>query len=218
MKKIISILLLAMLVLSFAACNDQTTTTENGNSINSTENNNNDNNSITDSSKSEAENSTSGNTETPSKGKNPFEDDFRDGVSCAILKDNAETKIALPEGFEFMDKSELAVAAEPGISTIMALLDDSAIRFTGGNSFDEYGILHVANEKDVEDVKNAVSEYLKAKREDALYRSYFPGEEYKLDEAEVKVYDQYVVYGMLSGDNRTALFSQIKNLLLLIEA
>ncbi|MBQ8911979.1 MAG: DUF4358 domain-containing protein, partial [Clostridia bacterium] len=114
------------------------------------------------------------------------------------------------------DKSELAVAAEPSISTIMTLLDDSAIRFTGGNSFDEYGILHVADAENVETVKKAVGDYLQAKKEDALYRSYFPGEEYKLDEAEVKVYGNYVVYGMLDGNNRTALFTQVKNLLLVV--
>ena len=158
----------------------------------------------------------SGTTDGSGQNNNPFKDSYRNDATCTILKDNAETKIALPDGFEFMDKSELAVAAEPSISTIMTLLDDSAIRFTGGNSFDEYGILHVADAENVETVKKAVGDYLQAKKEDALYRSYFPGEEYKLDEAEVKVYGNYVVYGMLDGNNRTALFTQVKNLLLVV--
>jgi hypothetical protein len=145
---------------------------------------------------------------------NPFKDSYKNNISCTILKDNAENKLTLAEGFEFMDKSELAVAAEPAISTIVELLDDHAFRFTGGNSFDEYGILHVKEQSDVQTVQKAVSDYLKAKKEDALYRSYFPGEEHKLDEAEVKVYGNYVVYGMLDQNNRTELFAQIKNLLL----
>ncbi|MBQ8399637.1 MAG: DUF4358 domain-containing protein [Clostridia bacterium] len=139
---------------------------------------------------------------------------YRNDTTCAILFENAEKKLTLDEGFEFMEKGELAVMSEPSIGGVLDKLDDSAFRFTGGSSFDEYGILHVAVPEDVESVKSAVEEYLKAKREDALYRSYFPGEEYKLDDAQVQVYGNYVVYGMLSEENRTALFNEVKQLLL----
>ncbi len=139
---------------------------------------------------------------------------YRDDTACDILFENAEKKLTLAEGFEFMEKGELAVQSEPSIGGILEKLDDSAFRFTGGMSFDEYAILHVAVPEDVESVKTAVEGYLKAKREDALYRSYFPGEEYKLDDAQVQVYGNYVVYGMLSEENRTALFNEVKQLLL----
>jgi predicted small secreted protein len=159
--------------------------------------------------------STGGNSpDVPSEGGNPFKENYRNDATCAILKDNAETPMVLNDGFGFMDKGSLATQAEPAISTILDLLDDSAIRFTGGNSFDEYGILHVKNESDVATVKKAVEDYLKEKREDSLYRSYFPGEEFKLDEAEVKVYGNYVVYAMLDDANRNFLFTSVKNLLL----
>ena len=162
-----------------------------------------------------ASTTTGKNTESPSEGgTNPFKENYRNDATCAILKDNAEAPLVLPDGYMFMDKGSLAVQAEPEISTVLNLLDDYSIRFTGGNSFDEYGILHVQNESDVAAVKKAVEDYLKVKSEDALYRSYFPGEEYKLDEAEVKVYGNYVVYAMLDATNRNAVFTTVKNLLL----
>lgn len=139
---------------------------------------------------------------------------YRDDTKCLILCENVEDKLTLADGLEFLDKGELALMSEPAVADILSLTDDQVFRFTGGNSFDEYAIFHVAKEEDVETVKKAFEEYMKIKREDALYRTYFPGEEYKLDDAQVTVYGKYVVYGALSEEGRNTLFSQTKQLLL----
>ncbi len=139
---------------------------------------------------------------------------YRDDTKCTILRENVETKLTLADGLEFLDKGELALMSEPAVSEILDLVDDQVFRFTGGNSFDEYAIFHVADEKDVETVKKAFEDYMKAKREDSLYRTYFPGEEYKLDDAQVEVYGKYVVYGALTEEGRNALFTQTKQLLM----
>ena len=139
---------------------------------------------------------------------------YRNDAKCAILSENAEAKLTLSDGLEFLDKGDLAIQTEPGISEIFDLVDDRIFRFTGGNSFDEYAIFHVTEESDVETVKSAFEEYMQVKREDALYRTYFPGEEYKLDDAQVEVYGNYVVYAALSEEGRTALFAEVKQLLL----
>lgn len=139
---------------------------------------------------------------------------YRDDTKCAILAENVENKLTLGDGLEFIDKGELAVQTEPYISDVLDLVDDYVFRFTGGNSFDEYAVFHVADEKDVDAVKSAFESYMKEKREDTFYRSYFPGEEYKLDEAQVIVYGKYVVFGTLSTESRSTLFNDVKQLLL----
>lgn len=139
---------------------------------------------------------------------------YRDDTKCSILSENVEDKLTLGDGLELLDKGDLALQSEPAVSDVLSLVDDHVFRFTGGNSFDEYAIFHVADEQNVETVKKAFEDYMKIKREDALYRTYFPGEEYKLDDAQVTVYGNYVVYGALSEEGRNTLFSQIKQLLL----
>lgn len=139
---------------------------------------------------------------------------YRNDTSCAILGENVESNLTLASGLEFLDKGELALQSEPAVCDVLSLVDDYIFRFTGGNSFDEYAVFHVADENDVETVKKAFEEYMKVKREDALYRTYFPGEEYKLDDAQVTVYGNYVIYGALSEEGRNTLFSSTKQLLL----
>ena len=96
---------------------------------------------------------------------------YRDDTKCAILAENVENKLTLGDGLEFIDKGELAVQTEPYISDVLDLVDDYVFRFTGGNSFDEYAVFHVADEKD--DSFLALGSHLRQKRTTAADINFF---------------------------------------------
>ena len=93
------------------------------------------------------------------------------------------------------------------------LCDQFTVFHTSGVSFDEIGIFHVAEAGNRETVTAILKNYVKGKAEDQLYRSYFPGEEYKLDKAEVRTFGNYAVFAILSDKNRSAFFAEIERLL-----
>ena len=138
-------------------------------------------------------------------------------ISAADLAAEIE-KVVVPEGTdEFTAVGRLTLKTCAGLKDILAgdgqLTEDFALRYTAGASFDEFGIMCFSSAADAETGKNAALSYIKSKADDALYRSYFPEEEYKLDEGEVRVYGYYVVYAILGRDNRTALFNAVGSLL-----
>ncbi len=95
-------------------------------------------------------------------------------------------------------------------------MKDRTIRFAGDSSnLDEVGIFHVTPGTE----KNAVSllqGYLTARleRNEEFYNSYIPEEVGKLRNAEVKIFGSYVVYAILSDDNRTIFFSSVEEALM----
>ena len=93
------------------------------------------------------------------------------------------------------------------------LCDQFTVFQTKGVSFDEIGIFHVSEAKNLEAVVSILKNYVKGKAEDQIYRSYYPGEEYKLDKAEVRTFGNYVIFGILSNKNRSAFFAEIERLL-----
>ena len=138
-------------------------------------------------------------------------------VTAAEIAAEVE-KTVKPQGTDkFTEVGRLTLKTSIGLKDVLqgdaALTDNYALRYTAGASFDEFGIMRFSSASDAEQGKNAAFSYIKSKAEDDLYRSYFPEEEYKLDEGEVKVYGNYVVYAILSGENRTALFRTVESLL-----
>ncbi len=138
---------------------------------------------------------------------------YRDDIACEALAVNAEKKVNLKDTLAFVEEGDMTLSVLPHISEAVATATDSKVRFTGGFSFDEYGIFHCTDSAAVEKVQKNAKDYVKSRAEDTLYRSYFPGEEYKLDEAEVKVFGNYVVFAILSSENRSAFFAEIEQLL-----
>ncbi len=140
---------------------------------------------------------------------------YRDDTACEALAVNAMSAITLSDtSLTFTEKGEISLSVEPYISEAVSSAKECAVRFTGGASFDEFGIFHCADETETQNVKTILENYLESKAKDEVYRSYFPGEEYKLDEAEVKIFGNYVSYAILSADNRSAFFAEIDQLLL----
>jgi hypothetical protein len=76
---------------------------------------------------------------------------------------------------------------------------------------DEFGVFHVKSGEDVQAVKSAVDEYvqyMKVKLEVYL-EIYEPSEKAKLENTQVKVFGNYVVYTMLSQDDTTAVYDML---------
>ena len=137
----------------------------------------------------------------------------RNDIDCEALNVNAEKKIALTDGLDLISKGAISLTVQPYISEAVEAANDYVIRFTGGSSFDEIGILRYDDADAAEKNAAVVKDYLKSLQEDELYRSYFPSEEYKLDEWEVKTFGNYVVYAVLSAENRAAYLGEVEQLL-----
>ena len=138
---------------------------------------------------------------------------FRNDIDCEALIVNSKKKIALTDSLALISKGEISLKVQPYISDAVDAANDYVIRFTGGSSFDEFGILRYDDAKTAAENADVVCAYLKSLQEDALYRSYFPDEEYKLDEWEVKTFGNYVVYAVLSAENRAAFLGEVEQLL-----
>ena len=92
---------------------------------------------------------------------------------------------------------------------VILLADDSDM------NIDEIGIFHVADAKDVSRVKAILGDYVRSQtmRLKDLLISYNPGELPKLDEAEVEVCGQYVMYTILSDADTDAAEDAFEQLL-----
>ena len=80
-----------------------------------------------------------------------------------------------------------------------------------GSSLDEIGIIKALSD-DTAAVEKAVSEYL-AQRNEEWTGMYLVEEYPKLRDAEYKVFGRYVVYGILSESDKTALFDAVSSAL-----
>ena len=137
------------------------------------------------------------------------DDVYRNDVSAAAAADAVSA--ALPQiGRHAASDDYVSVSAfgedrdwllDKTDSRVILLADDSDV------NIDEIGIFHVTDAKDVSRVKAILDEYVRSQkmRLKDLLISYNPGELPKLDEAEVEVCGQYVMYTILSdADTDTA--------------
>lgn len=74
-----------------------------------------------------------------------------------------------------------------------------------GTSIDEYGIFKGADSEHTEQIEQYLRDYIQM-RIDSWMTEYLPEEYPKLENAEVKVCGNYVMYAILSDDERTAAF------------
>ena len=133
---------------------------------------------------------------------------YADDVSVKDLTDEIKSNLTgtLPE-YSVADKGYL-----DDYFSIPDYVTDHEILFsTAGNDLDELGVFHVT-EGNAEDLAEKLEGYLKNSYEQNKdwYDSYMPEETPKLRDAEVKVFGNYVVYGILSDANRQAAFDTVE--------
>lgn len=97
---------------------------------------------------------------------------------------------------------EYVMQLSVGEAEILVMLESS------GGSLDEFGIVR-SDEPSA--VKKALEDYL-ARRRSEWTGLYLVDEYPKLRDAEVKVIGEYVIYGILSQEDKTSLFSSVENL------
>ena len=121
---------------------------------------------------------------------------YLNDLSAAELADLADD--ALSEDFRAADADYLTdyvTLPQAGYSISVRLA-------AGGDRIDEFGILH----SDI-GTEEAARPY---EQNRTFYDSYIPTETPKLRDAEVRVYGDYVVYAILSPEERTAFFNRVE--------
>ena len=106
---------------------------------------------------------------------------------------------------------ELLDAPESYITSNMKLDLSTVSEYTvkinsRGVNIDEYGIFKATDDAQLQSLQTMVNDYLKF-RVDSWMVEYMPEEFPKLQNAEVKVVGNYVMYAILSDSDKTAAFS-----------
>ncbi|HBF14816.1 MAG TPA: hypothetical protein DDW30_03870 [Clostridiales bacterium] len=132
---------------------------------------------------------------------------YLNDLSAAELADLADD--SLSEDFRAADAdylTEYVSLPQAGYSLSVRLA-------TGGDRIDEYGILH--SDIGTEEAARLLRDYLARSYEQnrTFYDSYIPTETPKLRDAEVRIYGDYVVYAILSPEEKAAFFSRVEECL-----
>lgn len=132
---------------------------------------------------------------------------YLNDLSAAELADLADD--ALPEDFRTADADYLTdyvTLPQAGYSLSVRIA-------TGGDRIDEYGILH--SDIGTDEAARLIRDYLARSYEQnrTFYDSYIPTETPKLRDAEVHVYGDYVVYAILSPEEKNTFFNRVEQCL-----
>ncbi len=131
-----------------------------------------------------------------------------DNVPCAELMDSAEDQIPVNFGYETYGSEHLRYYFED-----TKLPDDVCLRYSVlSEDINEFGIFHAPSAEARDELKKLTETYLQSLRTDqrAFIESYAPEELPKLDRSEVKVMGNYVVYAILSDDERELVFETVE--------
>ncbi len=136
---------------------------------------------------------------------------LRSDVEVATLTSAVLAKVSTQGGFTAADSDYVDLEfAKPDV--ISANVDQWMIcASTSSSTVDEFGIFRVKDGGDVSAIKAEVSDYVQSMQVklEVYLDMYDPAEKTKLENAQVTVYGNYVVYTMLSDADTTALMSAI---------
>lgn len=135
---------------------------------------------------------------------------YRDDVSIDELAAAVDAAIA--------DSGAMIEAPDNYISGTMQMpvseYDGYCIKLNSmGVNIDEYGIFKGKDSEQVQEIKKAAEEYLRWYMEERWMPEYMPQEYPKLENAEVKVAGNYVMYAILSDSTRASAFEVFQNAL-----
>lgn len=137
----------------------------------------------------------------------PTPRNYLNDLSAAELADLADD--ALSEDFRTADAdylSDYVTLPQAGYTL--------SVRICGsGDRIDEYGILH--SDIGTEEAARLLRIYLARSYEEnrSFYDSYIPTETPKLRDAEVRIYGDYVVYAILSPEEKNTFFNRVEQCL-----
>ncbi len=136
---------------------------------------------------------------------------YTDTLSADTLAEEAQKAIGAETGDYTVADQRLL----DGYFTRPKEVDDfTVLLYTDRNNINELGIFHLrdGNPRALADlIKGYLATALEENRD--WYASYIPAEIPKLRDAEVRVFGNYVVYAILSENDRAHLFEQIETIL-----
>lgn len=102
--------------------------------------------------------------------------------------------------------SSVDTALLVGIANLnVDLIDDYVVMLqTKGTEIDQYGIFKVSDNTKAEELKKSLNDYITILQTNQEDFNYLPEETVKLKEAEVFAVGPYVVYTIMSADDKTA--------------
>ena len=136
---------------------------------------------------------------------------YRDDVLCTTITTEVCDELSREEVFLSFGEEHMRVSFE----NTDRYADKSLVYSEASENIDEIGVFRAEREEDVEELRRLCEQYVTSLREDmrAFVESYAPREAAKLDRAEVKVFGRYVVYTVLSDQDRTEAYEEIEELL-----
>ncbi len=140
---------------------------------------------------------------------------YRDDQSAKQVADAMLAAINVAGGCTAVDSDYVSLEF-PDASAIDSSVSDWCIYpSTSSATVDEFGVFHVKDGQDVGAVKAAVEQYVQSMQVklEVYLNMYDPAEESKLDNAQVFVYGNYVLFTMLSESDTAAVKSAAESLL-----
>jgi hypothetical protein len=131
-------------------------------------------------------------------------DNYRNDISCYELTDDFINSQSNSHDYSYYSGDEISFFIKiPDYVT-----DVSVIYSTDVNDINEIGVFRCADEKGAEAFLAEVSSYLQEqqKGQKAFISSYAPREVPKLEGAEARRYGSYVIYTVLSSDDKKTLW------------
>lgn len=139
------------------------------------------------------------------------EEPYRTDLSCKAITDKITDTLTLPNGYAPFGEEHMRFYFED----IEDYADKSLVYSTLTEDINEIGVFRGNHREDVEKLRNVCQGYVDtlAEEQRAFIASYAPEEITKLDHAEVRVYGSYVIYTVLSPEDRDTAFDILESLL-----
>ena len=137
--------------------------------------------------------------------------EYRDDLSCREIADRLCDLLPVSGGYEQFGKEHLQYSFDNADG-----YEDECLMYSVlSENINEIGVFHADEEENVQALRQNCEQYLARMREEerAFIESYAPREAAKLDAAEVRVFGEYIIYVVLSPEDRDKVFDEAKNLL-----
>lgn len=143
---------------------------------------------------------------------------YRNDMTATEVMDKITTAVPSEDGYEAASGSYINESAwGSDYQTLLDATDNYQILRSQKSdmNIDEIGVFHIKDGENMDKLEDIVENYLDMAedRNEPLLQSYNPAEIPKLDNAEVEVCGQYILYTILSDSNTTAAHKAFKDAL-----
>lgn len=136
--------------------------------------------------------------------------DYRDDVAVSAIDSALQAKIPVPDGYYAADSDYLSFYFEGA----EAIVTEYVVEFSAtSTNINQFGIFHV-KEGEAETMKALCQSYIETMNKRWVAQAnYIASEHPKMEGAEVRVFGNYVVYTMLTAEDKATAFDAVEELL-----